>query len=278
MILQDTIPVKVCTVIMVNKLSRKYNIICQVGDIVDLPWRDIRKTKHRRDKILLSCDECEREFYRQIRDVCDDFNICKSCAKTGHRNPAFGKPANINSIIACKKWMEIHGNPFAWPEIAQDLKNRWKETHPIHPNRGKPHSDATKQKISEIALHQFKIGTRTVSSGWGRIKIRQYEGIDYQSTYELKFLKYIHNLNLLHIIDRGPKIQYEIDGVEHSYFSDYQIRNTNIVIEIKSDYIWKKHLEVNIKKKECAEKLYDYIIIMNNDFTEITNKLKKEVI
>jgi hypothetical protein len=104
--------------------------------------------------------------------------------------------------------------------------------------------------------------------------MKYYKEIPYQSTYEHKFLKYIDELGYLHLIDRGPKIIYEYNGVNHTYFSDFCIKNTDIVFEIKSKYTWDINLDVNIAKKVEAEKKYKYYIIINNDFSEIKEILK----
>jgi Na+/phosphate symporter len=53
------------------------------------------------------------------------------------------------------------------------------------------------------------------------------------------------------------------------------IKNTNIVFEIKSTYIWKKYYEKNILKKEAAEKLYQYHLIMDNNFEILLSLLEK---
>lgn len=275
MILQNTIGVEIDTLHIKNKINERYNLNCNVGDTIEIPWRDIRKTKHRKKKILISCDECDKQFYRQIRDINDDSNLCKSCSKKGNRNPAFGKKLTKEHKNLISNSLRGNNNPSKRPDVREKLRNNYLNIKHKFTMKNKHHSKATKDKMSKIALQQFKNGERKVSSGWGNVKIKQYKGIDYQSTYELKFLKYIESLNLLHVVERGPTISYKIDNIEHSYFSDYKIKNTNMVVEIKSKYMWKKHIEVNMIKKQYAEKLYDYIIIMDNNFSKITNKIKK---
>lgn len=71
-------------------------------------------------------------------------------------------------------------------------------------------------------------------------------------------------------LSRGPKIEYiDLLGNQHTYFSDFKIKNTSIVFEIKSSYTWEKNLEINLLKKQAAEKLYDYYIVINNNFKKI---------
>ena len=85
-------------------------------------------------------------------------------------------------------------------------------------------------------------------------------------------------MNFIHYeLDIFVFFLYEIDDIKHSYFSDYKIKNTNIVIEIKSKYMWKKNFKINIAKKEYAEKLYDCNLIIDNDFNKINNKINKVI-
>jgi hypothetical protein len=126
-----------------------------------------------------------------------------------------------------------------------------------------------KDKISKSSIESFKAGRRKVSSGWGNIKIKNYNGIDYQSSYELRFLKFLESINKLNIIERGPIISYFVDDKEHTYHSDFRIKNSNIVFEIKSTYVWNRKLETNLLKKEAAEKIYQYFIILDNNFQKI---------
>lgn len=124
--------------------------------------------------------------------------------------------------------------------------------------------------MSLLAINSFKNGTRKPNSGWGKVTIKQYNGIDYQSTYELKFLKYLESLKKLHLIERGPRISYlDSDGKEHNYYIDFKIKNTNIVFEIKSSYIWNKHKTINEIKQKTASGLYNYNLVIDNKFKDI---------
>jgi len=107
----------------------------------------------------------------------------------------------------------------------------------------------------------------------------EYKGLKYQSKYELNFIKYLESSNKIHLIEHGPSISYiDIDGKERTYFIDFKIKNTNIVFEIKSNYYWNKKIKTNILKKETASKIYDYYLIMDNNFSELDNLIKYEKI
>ena len=277
MIVNEFVELLVKTKAVATRWNGLYDLNCHVGDTVKIHWSKLVTSKYRRKLIDVVCDECNRSFKRRINSLKEKI-LCRSCIQSGERNYGFGKPRSIENIKATKKWLLENGNPFQRPYIKQLLKEKWHEHHSINNGMAnKKHSDETKQKMSEIALKQFKSGERKVNSGWGHVKIKSYKGINYQSTYELKFLKHLDENNWLHIIERGPRITYRIDAIEHSYFSDYKIKNTNIVIEIKSSYMWKKHLKINEIKKLFAEKMYDYHIILDNKFDYIDNKMKGNI-
>lgn len=133
--------------------------------------------------------------------------------------------------------------------------------------------------MSESAILAFKEGRRSPGSGWARIHTKEYKGLDYQSKYELKFIQYLESKGKLDIIEKGPTIPYfDMNGKEHMYFSDFKIKNTNIIFEIKSWYYWEKNKEINIIKKETASKIYDFYLIMDNNFSDIDKLIENEKI
>ena len=177
-----------------------------------------------------------------------------------------------NTKISLKKFRDENANPFTWKSTKDKIKdaNVWEKI--AKKNTGKTRTDETKKLQSKSALLAFKEGRRVPCKRWGKTLIKQYKGIDYQSSYELKFLQIIDEEKLLDYIERGPIIEYlDKQNKMHNYFVDYKLKNTNIVFEIKSTFIWKKNLEINLIKKEATEKIYKFVLIMDNKF----NKLKK---
>jgi hypothetical protein len=80
------------------------------------------------------------------------------------------------------------------------------------------------------------------------------------------------------MLERGPVIEYVDDnGLTHNYFSDFKIKNTNIVIEIKSSYMWQKNQRINELKKETSEKIYNYIVIKDNNFSEFDSLISQKI-
>jgi hypothetical protein len=227
------------------------------------------KSLYRRNFIKVKCDDCEDIFERRIRDldIEKNYHLCSKCQNKGKRNGMYGKD-NENAREGLKKWTEINGNPFTWDSVKKKIKDGDKERvgKIVKKTRGQKRSEDSKKRISLGLIKAVKDGRLKPGKGWFNIPVKQYKGIDYQGTYELKFLEYVDKKGKLDLIERGPSVNYSLNEIEHLYFIDYRIKNTNIVFEIKSDYYWKKLEETNILKKLAAEKEYDYYLVINNNF------------
>lgn len=94
----------------------------------------------------------------------------------------------------------------------------------------------------------------------------------YQGTYEKDFLdKYYNNID----IENGPTIKYNYEGDNNIYYSDFYIKSKNLIIEIKSDYYYKLHLNKNLtKQKSCIEQGYNFIFIINKDYSKLNEIIK----
>ena len=58
-------------------------------------------------------------------------------------------------------------------------------------------------------------------------------------------------------------------------FIDYKIKETNILIEIKSSYTITIDKRNILLKEEYAKKYGDYIIVIDKNYSELKEKLKK---
>jgi hypothetical protein len=252
-----------------NKLKRKLDT-CDIN----LHWSFLKGTTFRVKYIKVKCDDCGDIHERRIRDLEPNNSIhyCNKCFNKGERNGMYGKQPSEKNKNAVKKWMEINGNPFTWESSKEKIKalKPWIKAHEA--NIGKKRSKETKIKQSQAAILAFKEGRRHPHSGWAKLHTKNYKGFDYQSQYELKFIKYLEDINKLNMLEPGPVISYiDPEGKERNYFIDFKLKDSNIVFEIKSDYYWNKKIDINLKKMEAASKLYDYYLILNNDFSEIKN-------
>jgi hypothetical protein len=237
--------------------SKLLNKEVRVGEIVDVHWLLLRKTHYRRNKIKIKCDGCSSIIEREIRHLnINNFNhFCKKCSKIGNKNPAFGKPQHPNIAKGLKDFMDEFGNPSTWESTKEKLREKRKLQ--VMP-KGWHASEETKKRMSAGIRLAYKEGRISPSKKWGNSKILFYNEIGYQSTYELKFLKYCEGIGIFDKIERGPKIQYiGLDGKSHTYFVDYKLKNSNKIFEIKSSYIYNKHPKITELKKEAASKLYD---------------------
>jgi hypothetical protein len=261
----------------IKKILQIENV--KLNDIFYIEWYFLNKTKLRSTKIKVKCDECHKIIEKRICDLnlYEDFHLCKSCVKKGERNPTFGKPQHKNTKKSVEKWMKERGNPFTWESTKKKIKekNGWKII--ADKKRGTRYSDEWRNNISKGLKRAWKEG-KFIShyDEWMNVKTEFYKGIKYQCSYELEFLKYIEKLGYLNNIERGPKIKYINKNKEQKiYFCDYRLKNSDIIFEIKSNYILKLHKENYLLKEEAAKKKYDYNLILDNDFSIIDKKIKK---
>jgi hypothetical protein len=249
-----------------NKLN---DINLSGGEEIEVHWLILKTSTHRTKFIPVRCDICNIDFERRIRDINDNYHLCPSCRKVGDRNPHYGKPINSALKTACKNLINERGNPFTWPESIEKIKNNPNFKNKGLKIRGIKRSEETRKKMSDGVKKAYESGKIKPGNGWSNVKIEKYKDIEYQGSYELRFLYFIESLNKLHIVERGPIITYSFEGDTHNYFIDYRIKNTNITFEIKSSYFWKKSLDINLAKKKAAKMQYNYHLILDNNFKEI---------
>ncbi len=103
------------------------------------------------------------------------------------------------------------------------------------------------------------------------LRIKNFKDLYYQGSYELDFLEKYYHIGI-----KKPKtIKYEFKNENHYYFPDFYYEPLNLIIEIKSSYTYNKYIERNIEKeKSCLEKGYNYIKIIDKDYTEFNDLLK----
>ena len=105
-------------------------------------------------------------------------------------------------------------------------------------------------------------------------KIKMYnENLYYQGSYEKDFLDYCNDLKILNLITKPKKtIQFQYNDKKYYYHPDFFMKKLNLIIEIKSDYWWNKLLEINLAKEmSVKEHGYNYIVIMNKDYSSFKN-------
>lgn len=125
----------------------------------------------------------------------------------------------------------------------------------------------------ENSMQLFDIFQKSQITG---LKIKEYKGIKYQGTYEFDFLKKCDSEDIINKLSKINSIKYNFDGKDKRYYPDFYIREFNLIVEVKSDYYFNLHIEKNLcKQKYCLEQGYDFIFIINKDYTEFLSKIKR---
>lgn len=105
-----------------------------------------------------------------------------------------------------------------------------------------------------------------------KIKIHNLTNLKYQGTYEKDFLDFCFYKNIN--VEKIPTIKYFFKESERCYYPDFYLPVKNLIIEIKSKYYYEINLEKNIeKKKACLEQGYNFIFIIDKDYSELNTIL-----
>lgn len=122
----------------------------------------------------------------------------------------------------------------------------------------------------KCALSDPKIFEKSQITGRTRKQFRNTD-IYYQASYELDFLEKYYDL--YPDMQRGPTIKYYFNNEPKNSFPDFYISSLNLVVEIKNSYHAKRDkAQLIAKKEETIKRGYNYIMIINKDYTEF-NKL-----
>lgn len=100
------------------------------------------------------------------------------------------------------------------------------------------------------------------------LRIDNYGSVSYQGSYEKDFLDLY--LGILDITD-GHSINYNYDGSDRIYHSDFYLPKYNLIVEIKSSYFYELELSKNlVKKQACLDNGYDFIFVIDKDYSELS--------
>lgn len=256
--------------------SKVLNVNIEINIPISIHWELLKTSTFRRNKMTIKCDCCDLLYENSICNIdANKIHHCIKCRNKGDRNGMYGTTISEALLNGRNKLFKERGNPFTWESSKQKNKeiNVWAKI--ALKTKGLKRSEETKLRLSNSIKLAYEEGRLKPNKQWGNIIIKEYKDIEYQSTYELNFIKHCEFLGIFNLLERGPKIKYlDLEGKSHTYYSDYMIKNTDIVIEIKSNFTWDKNIEINIQKKLYSEKIYDYILIMDNDFTNFNEKIK----
>lgn len=115
--------------------------------------------------------------------------------------------------------------------------------------------------------HSKKIFDKQIKSGY-KTKIHEETKIKYQGTYEKDFLDFCYSNKLS--VERGPTVKYNFNDEDHYYFSDFFLKELNLILEIKSEYYFNLHKKLNLaKQKECLRQGYSFEFIIDKDYSKL---------
>ena len=200
--------------------------------------------------------------------------------KEKRRNTMYSKYGFDTNIVipeTHQKAIEMAKNPSAKLKRIETNKNKFGYDNPM---KSKEIYDKFKntniEKYGvEFPAQNWEIFTKTQKT---QLKIMVYKGIPYQGSYELDFLEKCESINILDKIKKIKSIKYKLGEKTKYYHPDFYIEDINLIIEIKSNYYYNLYLDNNIcKQKSCIEQGYDFLFIIDKDYTDFLHKIKKEV-
>ena len=100
-------------------------------------------------------------------------------------------------------------------------------------------------------------------------------GIKYQGSYEKDFLNLCQKLNLL--VVRGKTIKFKHENKEKIYFSDFYLKDFNLIVEVKSWYTYELHEELNLVKQKSVleQNKYNFLFIIDKKYEEFMSIINK---
>jgi len=217
------------------------------------------------EKIKNKIKKTKKEKYG---DEC--FNNRDKSKETCLKNNGVEWPTQSEKIL--KKRNENNKNKFGFEHYPQTEECKNKITKTCLEKYGKETFLGSEEcKIKSIKTCREKYGVDYPSQNY-EIHKKQFPklkmhdiGIKYQGSYEKDFLDLCQKLNLN--VERGKTLHYKLDGNNKIYFSDFYLKNFNLIIEIKSTYIFELHKNTNSLKENAAiNSGYNFLFIIDKNY------------
>ncbi len=282
--------------IHIFKNSKNKNLFREKGyDIVDdtdimIKVDDLPESSTFRVRVL--CDICRKEHYIEYRHYlrnikqygyysCQGKCSRKKFKQTNIDRYGVDNPAILLEIQEKIKTTNIERygceNTFQSTKIKEKIKNtNLKKYGCENPNQNKDIKEKKKKTSylkygTEHPMHNEKIFSKNQKNCF-LIKLHENTGLYYRSSYEKHFLDFCFNRNI--IVTKGKRIEYFIENVKHYYFSDFFIKDKNLIVEIKSEWTYQNDIAKNKLKEEFTQKSgYDFLFVINKDYTNLLKKL-----
>lgn len=132
-----------------------------------------------------------------------------------------------------------------------------------------------KDKIKETNLERYGVEYPAqneiifLKTQKSRFKIEKYKNSDIysQGSYEKDFLEKFYDKVE---IKRAKSFIYNFNENEHYYHPDYYLPEFNLIVEIKSKYIYELELNQNtLKQQACLKEGYNYLFVIDKNYIEI---------
>lgn len=174
---------------------------------------------------ILYCQYCNRE--------CKNLNSLKQhecrCKLNPNRIDLSYYKTRDNSKCGWSRGLTKHTDP----RVAKHGE-QLKEYYLTHDGtfKGKRHSKATKQKLSEIAL------TNNYQDHFGSHKSYTYKGIKFISSYEVAVAESLDSHNIKWLKPKSGLFKYkDLNGKQHTYTPDFYLIDYDIYLDPKNDYL-----------------------------------------
>jgi hypothetical protein len=253
----------------------------------------MNKNSSREITVIKFCKECRKEFSyksRKLNNTIVKFFCSKSCAtKFNYRNMSdknkikrlenikktnfqkYGDEYVINSKYAREKTKEKTGFAYSFQNDSIQLKckNSLIENtgydNPMKNNKTVQKMKKTKiEKYGDFLIPMSKYKDYIFPSGKS-VKIQGNEG----KALDILILKYdeidifVGRRNIE--IEIGKIYYIDKSGEKHIYYPDIYIKSENKIYEVKSQFTYNIHKEINeLKKEACIEKKLNFEFLILN--------------
>ena len=190
---------------------------------------------------------CDHRSTKEFKEKCNKTILEKYGSKEDY--------SNFIRIISQEKCIEKYGveNVFQLDGIKMKSKKTMLDKYGV-----------------EHALQNLKLFEKSQNSSF---KLNMHNGIIYQGTYELDFLKFCENNNIK--VERGNIINYLFNG-DKKYYPDYYLPKYNLICEIKSSYYYERCLNINLIKREYTIKNgFNFLFIVDKNYKELEFFIKE---
>lgn len=277
------------------------------GDLTKVLIKHLTHGSH--TKIDIQCDSCKNIYHIQYRSINDKEFFTYSCAscKAKERIKKFGtafSDKNLQKELALrnnKKSFEKRRKTklIKYGQETYNNQEKKRKTCERKYNNANFNNIEKKKRTCEIKYNDanfnnqekkrntciLKYGvehTNHLPAIFEKIQIsalkkKRYKNTNlfYQGSYEYDFLEFCEMYNV--IVEIGPCVEYIFDGIKRKYHSDFYIPALNLVIEIKSSYIFNLDTTRNNVKSEAVKNSgYDFIFVIDKNYdtlSELVNNL-----